>query len=72
MFAREITGRIRYVGIINNVLRMALPGIYSLSKETLFANECLEDVACVLNIVNSNLSTFCSCSYHFLQVGGSE
>ena len=72
MFARETAGRIRCVGTIKNVLRVALPGIYSLSKETLFANDCLEDVTCVQNMVNSNLDTFCSCSSHFLQVVGSE
>jgi hypothetical protein len=57
MFAREAAGWIRCAGIMTNVLRVALPGIYSLSKETLFANECLEDVTCVLNMVNRNLNT---------------
>lgn len=59
MFARETAGRIRWAGII-----MSWQSLYRVC--TLFprkhsANECLEDVTCVLNMVNSNLNTFCSC-----------
>lgn len=60
--ATEIATGGRGANIIQGVVKVALPRICSLSRETVFANRCLGDVTCALKVVNSNLNNFYSCS----------